>query len=236
MGSRDEQSDSFLNSDTIRDEFFIGIVEKKLKIPRDEFKLRLVLLSPATGKNENYVSVLYRAKVKIEMLETKERKVVDVIIKALLTTMPEMKEFSVFPRERFVYEDILASFEKIWLDRAGVEIKFGPRSVLFETDPYEIIVLDDLKAEKYEMMDRKAGLNLAQTKILLTKLAKFHAASTIRYQKVNTKKFMNLHPVTLKPFIGRHSSGLFRPQEVNAPNDGRQPLRYRVFEDIQSVR
>lgn len=184
MASRDEQSNSFLNSDTIGDDFFIGIVESKLSIKRDKFKLRLVLLSPATGKNENFMSVVYRAKIKIEILETKERQSVDVIIKALLTTLKEFKEFSVFPRERFIYENVLTSFENIWLEKAGEEIKFGPRSIKFETDPYEIIVLDDLKAEGYEMLDRKAGLNMEQSKLLLTKLAKFHAASAIRYQKV----------------------------------------------------
>lgn len=185
MASRDEQSDSFLNSDVISDNFFIEIVENKLKITRDQFKLRLVLLSPATGRNENFMSVVYRAQVKIEILETKERKSVDVIVKALLSIMPEMKEFGVFSRERFVYEDILGSFEKIWLDRAGEVIKFGPRSIKFETDPNKIIVLDDLKAEQYEMLNRKVGLNMTQTKMLLTKLAKFHAASSIRYQMVN---------------------------------------------------
>lgn len=180
----DEQSNIFLNSDAVGDDFFIEIVEKKLNIKRDEFKLRLVLLSPATGKNENFVSVVYRAKIKIEILETKLRQSVDVIIKALLSVMKELKEFSVFPRERFVYENVLNSFEKIWLDEAGEEILFGPRSIKFETDPYEIIVLDDLKTENYEMLDRQIGLNLTQTKLLLTKLAKFHAASAIRYQKV----------------------------------------------------
>lgn len=185
MTSRDDQSNSFLNSDTIGDEFFIGIVESKLKIKRYKFKLRLVLLSPAAGKNENFMSVVYRVKIKIEILESKERKSVDVIIKALLTTIKEMKEFSVFPRERFVYENVIQSFENIWMERASEKIKFGPRSIKFETDPYEIIVLDDLKAEGFQMLDRKAGLNMEQTKLLLTKLAKFHAASSIRYQKVN---------------------------------------------------
>jgi len=183
MASRDEQSNSFLNSDAIGDDFFIEIVESKLKIPRDEFKLRLILLSPATGKNENYASVVYRAKIKIEILRTKERKSVDVVIKALLSLMKEIKEFSVFPRERFIYENVLSSFELIWRERAKEEIKFGPRSVKFETDPYEIIVLDDLQAEGYAMLNRKVGLNMSQTKLLLTKLAKFHAASAIRHQK-----------------------------------------------------
>lgn len=184
MASRDDKSDQFLNSDAIDNDFFISIVEKKLKIKRDEFKLRLVLLSPATGKNENYVAVLYRAKIKIEILATKERKSVDVIIKALLSVMKELKEFSVFPRERFVYDNILTSFENIWHERTGSEIQFGPKIIKSETDPYELLVLDDLKAEGYEMLNRKVGLNKAQTKVLLTKLAKFHASSTIRYQQV----------------------------------------------------
>lgn len=190
MASRDEQSDLFLNSDAVGDEFFYDIVEKKLDLNRDKFAVRLVLLSPATGKNENFVSVVYRAKIKVEILETKERRSVDVIIKVLLSTMEELKAFSVFPRERFMYEDVISSYERIWLDRAGKEIRFGPRSIKFEADPYEIIVLDDLKAEKYEMLNRQTGLNLVQSKLLLEKLAKFHAASAIRHQTVSVPRFI----------------------------------------------
>lgn len=62
----DDVSEEFLNSGTINDEFFIDIVQKKLKIDRAQFKLRMVLLGPATGINDNYTSVLYRAKIKIE--------------------------------------------------------------------------------------------------------------------------------------------------------------------------
>lgn len=184
MSKKDAQSEAFLNSDAVGDEFFIDIVEKKLNIARDDFKLKLVLLSPATGKNENYVSVLYRAKIKIENLITKTNESVDVIVKVLLTTIPELKAFSVFPRERLVYEAVLSNFEKIWAD-AGEEVSLGPKSIKFETDPYEIIVLDDLKAANFVMLDRKVGLNMAQTKMLLAKLAKFHAASAIRYQTVS---------------------------------------------------
>jgi ATP-dependent exoDNAse (exonuclease V) alpha subunit len=184
MASKDEQSDLFLASDAMSDDFFIDIVEKKLKIARDKFKLRLVVITPAAGKNENFVCVVYRAKVKIQLLETKENVSVDVIIKALLSTLKEFKEFGVFPRERFMYENILKSFEDIWYERTGKEIQFAPRSIKFETDPYELIVMDDLKAMEYAMLDRKIGADFSQTKVMLCKLAKFHAASAIRYQKV----------------------------------------------------
>jgi Ecdysteroid kinase-like family len=185
MASTDEQSDVFLSSDAMSDEFFTDIVEKKLKIARDKFKLRLVLISPAAGKNENFVCVVYRAKVKIQLLETNEKVSVDIIIKALVSTLKEFKEFGVFPRERFMYENILKSFEDIWSERGGKEIQFAPKSIKFETDPYELIVMDDLKAMEYAMLDRKIGADFAQTKIMLSKLAKFHAASSIRYQKVS---------------------------------------------------
>lgn len=184
MASTDEQSDIFLSSDAMNDEFFTDIVEKKLKISRDKFKLRLVLISPAAGKNENFVCVVYRAKVKIQLLETNEKVSVDFIIKALVSTLKEFKEFGVFPRERFMYENILKSFEDIWYER-GKEIQFAPKSIKFETDPYELIVMDDLKAMGYAMVDRKVGADFAQTKIMLSKLAKFHAASAIRYRKVS---------------------------------------------------
>lgn len=189
MSSRDEQSISFLNSDAVNDEFFIEIAANALNINRDKFKLKLVLISPAAGKNENFVSVVYRVKIKIQLLETNENQSVDVIIKALLTTLKEFKEFSVFPRERFMYEDVVTSYEKIWLEKTGEVIQFGPKAIKFETDPYEIIVLEDLKASNYKMLDKLAGFTYDQSKVLLSKLAKFHAASAIRYQTVRVCQY-----------------------------------------------
>lgn len=185
MSSRDEQSDAFLNSEALNDEFFIDIVERKLKISREAFKLRLVFISPATGKNENYVSVVYRARINIELIESNQRQFVDVIVKALLSTLPELKEWSVFPRERFMYEEIVESFEESLREKAKEEIEFGPKCVKVETDPYEIIVLDDLKADGYQMLNRKVGVDEIQAKLVLEKLAKFHAVSAVRYQKVS---------------------------------------------------
>jgi hypothetical protein len=62
-----EQTERFL--DYINDDFFIEIVENKLNLKKEDFKLRLVLLQPATGANENYTSVLYRAKIKIQLTD-----------------------------------------------------------------------------------------------------------------------------------------------------------------------
>ncbi|KAG5675463.1 hypothetical protein PVAND_005365 [Polypedilum vanderplanki] len=183
MATRDEQSNNFLNSDALNDEFFVELVESKLNLTRDQFKVRLVLISPATGKNENFLSVVYRAKINVEIFASNERKFVDVIIKAMLSNLPEIKEWSVFPREIFIYKNIIKSFENIWKERANEEIVFGPKCLKVATEPYEVVVLDDLKAEGFQMLNRKLGVDVDQAKLVLSKLAKFHAASCIRYQK-----------------------------------------------------
>jgi hypothetical protein len=84
----------------------------------------------------------------------------------------------------------------------------------FANEPYEIIVMEDLKAMGYESVDRKAGASIEQTKSFLSKLAKFHATSAIRYQKVF---FLYLiYSTTFNPFkvmsiIGRcYQSNLSR--------------------------
>lgn len=185
MSSKDEQENAFFNSDTISDEFFIEIVESKLNLSRDKFKLRLVHLTPATGKNENYVCAVYRAKINIELLESNERKFVDVIIKVMLSNLPEMEAWNVFPREKLLYEDIIPSFENIWREKTDEEAEFGPKCLKITEKPYELLVLDDLKADGYEMLNRKIGADVVQAKLVLSKLSKFHAASVIRHQTVS---------------------------------------------------
>jgi hypothetical protein len=123
-GSKAELAEKFL--DYIDDEFFIGIVKNKFKIKREDFKLRLVLLEPATGANENYISVLYRVIIKIEFKDGR-RETVRVIVKAMLEILPEdFKKFNVFYRERRMYEKFLPIFEETW-KCAGTEVQFGPR-------------------------------------------------------------------------------------------------------------
>lgn len=183
MDPRDELSEEFLNSDIADDEFFISIIENKMKIERDSFKLRLVLILPAVGKNENFLSIVFRAKIKFTMLKDNQKDQIDVIIKVM--SDPSMKDYKIYPREKFFYEVLLDKFETLWLAASGESIRFGPKSIKFLSDPYEVMVLDDLKAEKFELVDRRIGLNVEQAKLFLSKLAKFHAVSAFCYQKVS---------------------------------------------------
>lgn len=185
MATKAELSNAFFSSDVLSDDFFAEIIEKKFNISRDSFKIRLVVFTSATGKSENYVSDVYRVKIKIELLESGEQQVIDVIMKASFATLPELKKMSVFPREQLMYEDVVRSFEDIWKEKTEEEISFAPKCYKVDLEPFELIVLEDLKAEGYGLGDRKEGLGLIETKMALAKLAKFHAASVIRYQKVS---------------------------------------------------
>ena len=176
------QTENFLNSEVICDEFFISIVENKLKVSRDQFKLRLVLLCPAAGKNENFTSAIFRVKIMIQHSDGRKESV-QAIVKALVEIVPTFQDLGVFPRERKMYDGVIKSFQKIW-EEVGVKVNFGPKSIQFETDPYEIIVLDDLSEGGYIMPDRKIGVDLNVARLLIEKLAKFQAASAIRFEIV----------------------------------------------------
>ncbi|KAL7041202.1 hypothetical protein ACKWTF_000677 [Chironomus riparius] len=229
MSKTDAASKSFLNSDAVNDEFFIDIVERKLNIKRDQFKLRLVFIAPATGKNENYASVVYRAKISIELLETKEKKLVDVIVKALIVTMEEMKEFAIFEREIVVYKEVIGDFENTFLERANEVVEFGPKCIKIVSKPYEIIVLDDLKAEGYVMADRKVGLGLEESKLVFSKLAKFHAASVIRHQKDG---MISPH---LDRLVMMQSESMNSPEQVEKSTQAFLMMYRKLVETAQNI-
>jgi hypothetical protein len=178
-------TDQFFNSEIFCDEFFIEIVENKLKITRDTFKVRLALFTAASHKNVNYSSAVYRGKLKVQILaEIPKLENIDFYIKASFLTAPELKTLSVYPREKLMYDNVVKSLERIWDEKMSIKVKFSPECYKILSDPYDIIVLEDLRSNGYEILDRKIGLDLNQAKLVLTKLGKFHAASAIRYQKV----------------------------------------------------
>lgn len=179
-------TDQFFNSDIFCDEFFIEIAENKLKIARDKFRVRLVIFTAASSKKENYSSAVYCGKLKVEITsKIPKHENIDFYIKASFLTAPELKSLSEkAPREKLMYENVVKSLERIWDEKANVKVKFSPECYKILSEPYDIIVLEDLRSSGFESLDKKLGLDLIQAKLVLTKMAKFHSASAVRYQKV----------------------------------------------------
>ncbi|XP_059620938.1 uncharacterized protein LOC132264676 [Phlebotomus argentipes] len=160
--------------------FFNDILRKEF----ESFKVIRVGIAPATGKGENYASVMYRVKLQVE---NKEKHVVqrNYIVKALpdLGVSQDMiKQFNVFPKEIEMYDNILPAFEKMYED-VGVKIRFGPSCLMAGSEPTDVIVMEDMSEKSYKMANRKVGLDLDHCELLLDKLAKFHAASVVYREK-----------------------------------------------------
>ena len=172
-----------LKSENLSEDFFISIVENKLKITRDQFKLIMPFISSNPIKNGSVSFVVYPTEIKIEHNDGRKESV-HAVVKSLTGMSEFNKEIGVFAREKMMYEDVVSSFQKIW-EEVGVELDFGTRILKTETYPYEILVLDDLGKSGYVLPDRKVGVDLNVSKLLLSKLAKFHAASAVRFLKVS---------------------------------------------------
>lgn len=163
--------------------FSIDIVEKHLNISRENFTINSSKMTSAT--EQNFISDVYRLEFEVEIHGDGNR-IISVIMKVSENVTNEIKQLSVFAREQLVYDDMIISFENIWTE-IGKKILFSPKCYKVTKIPYEMIVLEDLKADGYEMASKQLGLNLQQTKVVLSKLAKLHAASAVRYVKVCTQ-------------------------------------------------
>lgn len=59
----------------------------------------------------------------------------------------------------------------------------APEVYYSSTKPLPILLLEDLSASNYKILERRRGLDLSQCLLAVEKLARFHAASFILYEK-----------------------------------------------------
>lgn len=164
----------------LNEAFFEDIFVNQHRLAPGKFKVVINSIIPTGGAGENYTSSLYRANVDA-ICDDGSTNTLAVIIKAIIT-MPEMKSFSVFAREKHVYEETLPAMEQLWAE-TGETIRFGPRCWKTVEGDTDIIVLDDLGIEGYSVTNRQKGVGMEHAQVLLSKLAKFHAAGAVLYRK-----------------------------------------------------
>ncbi|KAK5640997.1 hypothetical protein RI129_009544 [Pyrocoelia pectoralis] len=61
--------------------------------------------------------------------------------------------------------------------------KVAPEVYYSSTKPLPILLLEDLSASNYKVLERRKGLDLSQCLLAVEKLARFHAASFVLYKK-----------------------------------------------------
>lgn len=165
--------------------FFVDVIAAKLDVPKDAFTIEGLDVQAATESGDNFVSVMYRVSVQVNSAVSGERQDVSLIVKALpnMGLSEEMiTSLNVFPKEIAMYTEVLPAFERLYRER-GVEVAFGPRCLKHCSQPTDIIVMEDLKDRGFRMANRREGLDMEHCKKLLGRLARFHAASAVQYER-----------------------------------------------------
>uniref|UniRef100_A0A182JZK9 CHK kinase-like domain-containing protein n=1 Tax=Anopheles christyi TaxID=43041 RepID=A0A182JZK9_9DIPT len=165
--------------------FFVDAIAKAYNKPASEFTIEHLDVRPATEAGDNFVSIMYRVKVTVLLNSEQEPKIVSLIVKALpqMGLSEEMiLSMNVFPKEMAVYTELLPAFEALYREH-GMEVAFGPRCLKHCNEPTDIIVMEDLKDRNFQMAERQKGLDLEHCHTLLRRLAQFHAASAVYYER-----------------------------------------------------
>ncbi|KAF5293379.1 hypothetical protein FQA39_LY02864 [Lamprigera yunnana] len=156
-------------------------LEKHLK-PYLENSLGLlnVDIVNAFANGENYSSELLRVRVAYSSKDGRNQ-ILSLIAKSAMkleSMKSDAKELNFHDCEFNIYCEMLPEIYK-----AGFTRKIGPEVYYASSFPTPMILLEDLTPLHYKMQCRHEGLDLEHCLVALDKLAYFHAASVLLYEK-----------------------------------------------------
>ncbi|GAB0090928.1 uncharacterized protein DMENIID0001_057080 [Sergentomyia squamirostris] len=117
-----------------------------------------------------------------------------VKIKLQATDKSTTRDYNLFDRESYVYEKILTKMNYHLSTINCVNSKLTPQFFTLLKEP-DSILLEDLSSAGYKLGDRRVGLNMDETLSVLSKIAKFHAAS-IKIQENHPELISNLEKMS----------------------------------------
>lgn len=82
-----------------------------------------------------------------------------------------LTDLKAFANERTMYMAVLPELEALSGDT------FAPQCYVVRSEPLQLFVFNDLTQLGYTMMERRTGLDFEHAKLVMNKLAHFHAAS-----------------------------------------------------------
>ncbi|XP_037043490.1 uncharacterized protein LOC119079604 [Bradysia coprophila] len=160
-------------------------------------------LKPALARGENYASQMIRAEVNYSM--NGENKQIRFIIKAALAK-DALKQLSdemkgIFYTEIAMYNDVLTKVHDL-LKASGEKISFYGRCYASSREN-AYLIFEDLTDRGFRNVDRRIGLDISHCKLVLSTLAKYHAATAVLVEKEpSLKKHFDQHgTVTGSDFI-----------------------------------
>ncbi|XP_049764584.1 uncharacterized protein LOC126092897 [Schistocerca cancellata] len=153
----------------------------------EDFSVISVDVQRATAPGDNYVSEIYRMSVQQQHKIKHYKRYVSLIIKCLPSSevMKKMaQEMQAFEQETLMFCETIPAMSQI-LEKAapGKYTQLSAKCFAAGQEPVSYVVLEDLKARGFALANRSKGLDLAHARLVVRKLAEFHASSVALYEQ-----------------------------------------------------
>lgn len=192
-------------------------VEQKLReyLKDEKVQLEQLHIKPATANGENYASVMTRINLEYTDKDLLHQRATFLVKTTFANKDPAayiLEPYGIYVREINMYEDVLPKLAKILREEFNDPRKYFAATMSADRER-DSIIFEDMSLEKYYVADRLAQLDAKKTKLLLEKLAAFHAAAAVLNQRqpgIFSEKYDRC-------FFNRHTRG-YQPVMQNMVN------------------
>ncbi|KAL5278004.1 hypothetical protein ACFFRR_002944 [Megaselia abdita] len=167
-------SNGMVVPDYIDEELFKKAIENECG--QNSVEIDSVVITNGSGGGENYCSDILRCSVKFNLNNNVGDKSLE---KSLIVKSMKMQENTEIPTmETHLYGVVVPEMEKIF-ERQGINVSFSPKVFHSIDKPVVTMVMNDLSTDNFILEDRIKGLDEDHIRVLLKKIAQFHASSMI---------------------------------------------------------
>lgn len=158
-------------------------VEQKLRdyLKDEKVQLERLHIKPATANGENYASVMTRINLEYtdkNLLQQTSTFLVKTTFASKDPAADILEPYGIYVREMNMYEEVLPKLTKILREEFMDPLKYFAATMNVDRER-DSIIFEDMSLEKYYVADRLAMLDVEKTKLVLKKLAAFHAAGAL---------------------------------------------------------
>ncbi|XP_030555762.1 uncharacterized protein LOC115759073 [Drosophila novamexicana] len=158
--------------------FFTEVLETALRTSR--IQLTGIHCSMGSSTGENYCSQIYRVKLNYRQQNGKasqKDEQMAVIVKSIprIDSVEFLEDLQVYLKEKITYYELLPRLELL----TQCKRRFGPKLYQCMKQPQNTLVFEDLGQLGYVMASRETGLDETHCRLVMERLAEFHAASMV---------------------------------------------------------
>lgn len=152
------------------------------KFAGDPIEIHSFTANCATSKGDNFLSDIIRLNITYSNDKNRSENVQHISIIAKIASndpnvLDNVSGINIYDKELEIYEQILPKVNQL-LDKYNECEKIFAKTFYVSHD-HKAIVFEDLSVSGYAINKTRTGYNMEHTKMILIKLAKFHAANAV---------------------------------------------------------